>query len=153
MALDCISDNGVREKGGGGELMESFFVEMFLIFVAPVLGAFVAVGSAGKKLGWYLGTVAAVFAANILTGAAFLGQIRVGVTSDTSIETLLEWAAMLAANVAMTTLAANTGKRCPHCMSRIHPKARRCPHCQADTQFVRSSVQPEVPTGSDKRES
>jgi hypothetical protein len=32
-------------------------VEIFLMFVLPSLAAFLAVGSAGKKLAWYAGTL------------------------------------------------------------------------------------------------
>lgn len=33
---------------------------------------------------------------------------------------------------AWLAAAIDTGKECPHCRSRIHPKATRCPKCSGD---------------------
>jgi predicted amidophosphoribosyltransferase len=49
---------------------------------------------------------------------------------DTSNEPLVTLITMLIVDVAMVAIAANTGKKCPACQSRIHPKATRCPRCQ-----------------------
>jgi hypothetical protein len=114
---------------------------MFLMFLLPALTAFLAVGSAKKKLGWYAGTAALSITADVFIGAVFIIQAQTrGMKPDFGVETLSEWAGMLAANVVMIVLAANSGKKCPACMSRVHPKATRCPKCQTEIPSAAGSV-------------
>jgi hypothetical protein len=113
--------------------VDTFFVEMFLIFILPSLAAFLAMGSAAKKLGWYFGTAALAFGADTFIGAGFLAQARLhGTPPNIGSETLAEWFGMLIADILMIVIAANSGKKCPACLSRIHPKATRCPKCQIE---------------------
>lgn len=101
---------------------------MLLIFVVPGLAAAVAVGSAGLKIAWYIGTAGLVFAADVLADSVFMALRELG--SNTSNEPLLTLFVMLIVDIGMIAAAASTGKRCLACQSRIHPKATRCPKCQ-----------------------
>jgi hypothetical protein len=118
-----------------------FFIEIFLIFALPSIAAFVAIGSAGKRLVWYAGTAGLVFFTDVLIGGMFTAYARAN-HFDAQTDTLLgldavqrsmvTWFGMLIVVVGMISVAANSGKKCRFCMSRIDPKATRCPKCQAD---------------------
>jgi tRNA(Ile2) C34 agmatinyltransferase TiaS len=88
----------------------------------------VAVGSAGRKIAWYIGTASLVFSVDVLTGSVFMALRTL--EKDTSMEPIANLIAMVIVDVAMVAIAANTGKKCPACQTRIHPKATRCPKCQ-----------------------
>jgi hypothetical protein len=117
-------------------------VDVFFMFLLPALAAFLAVGSAGKKLAWYAGTAALSIAADLFTGAISIAQAQANGTSPNfgPSQTLREWACMFIVNVIMIALAATSGKKCPACLSRIHPKAVRCPKCQTEIPAATGTV-------------
>lgn len=104
---------------------------MLLIFLFPAIAATIAVGSAGRKIAWYLGTVALVFFVDIFSGAVFMAESRMGKESPGA-ESLVTPFAMLVTNILIIAVAGSSGKKCSACQSRIHPKATRCPRCQAN---------------------
>jgi hypothetical protein len=118
-----------------------FLVETFLILALPSIAAFVAVGSAGKRLVWYTGTAVLVFAVDIFMDAGFMAYAQTNhldaqtgtlLGLDATQRAMLTWFMMLIVAVAMISIAANSGKKCRFCMSRIDPKAVRCPRCQGN---------------------
>lgn len=103
---------------------------MLLTFVAPGIAAIVAIGSPMRKAAWYAVTAAMVFLTSI--AVSFVVGFAQGVNGNNGLGPTIGLFTMLIVNIAMIAAAANTGKKCPACQSRIHPKAIRCPKCQAN---------------------
>src|SRR4051794_37229010 len=106
-----------------------FLFEMLLIFVVRGIPAYIAFGTPLRKVGWYAGTAALTFFADVFAGAFGMAMKETGHSSGAT--ELAALFMMLMADVAMIVWAANTGKRCGACQSRVHPKAIRCPKCQS----------------------
>jgi hypothetical protein len=137
MVGGLISADGRRQRGVHPM---SFLIEMFLIIFLPSIAAFAAIGGTGKKLAWYTGTAAAAFCTDMAFTVLFMAYAQANhfrlddstlLGMDAIQREMLTWFGMLIVDVALIALAANSGKKCSFCMSKIDPKARRCPRCQA----------------------
>jgi hypothetical protein len=104
-----------------------FQLQVLNIVVVPVIAAYLAIGTAGRKIAWYAGAVALVFVADVAVHGVFMALRAMG--NDPSHEAGVTRLVLLFVDTFLISAASNTAARCPACNARSHPKDTRCRKC------------------------